>query len=262
MVDDRSADDTAAAVAAIQTEAVHPRVRLLHGEGRGPNAARNLGLDAMEASLAVFVDDDVEAPPGWLRALVGGAERNPGAGCLGGPVRLRLESSAPRLCGSCLLGETELDLGDEERPVEDGFPIPSANMLVTAHALQLIGPFDEELPIYFEETEWQHRLKRAGLPIVYIPQAWLWHRRTADDLRLTRLMRKHFRFGYGEVAFRKAIGEPISLRQALRRSLGIPGLLRHALFSRCARGLISTAGQLGQLYGVARGKVADAREAR
>src|SRR5438046_3065585 len=39
----------------------------------GLNAARNAGVEATTSELVAFVDDDVQAPPGWLRAVVEGA---------------------------------------------------------------------------------------------------------------------------------------------------------------------------------------------
>src|SRR5262245_12871479 len=55
-------------------------VRLIrHGERRSLNAARNSGLREAGADLIAFVDDDVLVPPGWLDALVTGAERHPNA---------------------------------------------------------------------------------------------------------------------------------------------------------------------------------------
>src|SRR4051794_21717176 len=52
---------------------------------RSLNAARNTGIAAAEADLIVLVDDDVEAPPSWLRALVEGAAGHPEAEAFGGP---------------------------------------------------------------------------------------------------------------------------------------------------------------------------------
>ncbi len=65
-----------------------------HGERRSLNAARNTGLRESGAPLVAFVDDDVLVPPGWLDALVEGAERHPDAEAFGGPIRARFEGHA------------------------------------------------------------------------------------------------------------------------------------------------------------------------
>ena len=59
---------------------------------RGVNAARNEGVRAAASDLIAFVDDDVYAPPGWLRAMVEGAAAHPEAEAFGGPIRARFES--------------------------------------------------------------------------------------------------------------------------------------------------------------------------
>src|SRR6185436_30255 len=90
-------------------------VRLLrHAERRSLNAARNTGLREAQADLIAFVDDDVLVPPGWLDALVEGAERHPEADAFGGPIRARFEGHTPRACGREDPPITTLDLGDDD----------------------------------------------------------------------------------------------------------------------------------------------------
>ena len=46
-------------------------VEVLRSGGRGPAAARNAGWRSVSATWVVFLDDDVELPAGWARALAG-----------------------------------------------------------------------------------------------------------------------------------------------------------------------------------------------
>ena len=66
---------------------------------RGPNAARNAGIAATAAEIVVLTEDDVEAPPGWLDALLGAAAAHPETGVFGGPIRGRIDGRAWRTCG-------------------------------------------------------------------------------------------------------------------------------------------------------------------
>ena len=91
-----------------------------HGERRSLNAARNSGLRAAGAPLVAFVDDDVLVPPGWLDALVEGADRHPEAEAFGGPIRARFEGHPPRGCGREDPPITTLDLGARGRGGRDG----------------------------------------------------------------------------------------------------------------------------------------------
>ncbi|MGB0092730.1 MAG: glycosyltransferase family A protein, partial [Solirubrobacteraceae bacterium] len=49
--------------------------------------------------LIVFLDDDVDAPPGWLYALLSGVRASPDYDVFGGPIRPRLEGGGPWACG-------------------------------------------------------------------------------------------------------------------------------------------------------------------
>jgi GT2 family glycosyltransferase len=192
-----------------------------------------------------LVDDDVEAPPEWLRELVSGASRHPEAGAVGGPIRVRLEGKAPRFCGrEPLVGEAELNLGSEERAVRE---VNSTNMAIRRKALREVGLFEPSLPLYGDELEWERRLVRAGHSIFYIPSAPLWHRRTQSDLRLMKLLKRYHRRGMGHLAFARRAGEEVAVRSVLWWMLSS---LAHAVRRRCTMGVLMTAQQCGTLWGL------------
>src|SRR5215208_6838639 len=156
-----------------------------HGVRRSLNAARNTGLREAAAPLVAFVDDDVLVPPGWVDALVEGTERHPEAEAFGGPIRARFEGHAPRGCGREDPPITTLDLGSED--VETGM-VWGANFAVRRSAVERIGEFDESLDrAHGDEEEWLLRLRAAGGRIVYLAEAGLDHRRSADDSGLRSL---------------------------------------------------------------------------
>src|SRR4051812_8758900 len=131
-----------------------------HGVPRGLNAARNTGAAATAAGLLVFVDDDVEARPGWLDALLAADAALPDAyGVLTGPIHARFEDHRLRACGREGPPITFLDLGPADADAEHAW---GANMAVRRTALDRAGPFDESLGLYGDEQEWQGRLKAAG----------------------------------------------------------------------------------------------------
>ena len=68
VIDDRSRDATAEVVERVV--AADRRFRLLQGEGQGPSAARNLGLQAASGELLAFVDADDRLAPDYLQRLV------------------------------------------------------------------------------------------------------------------------------------------------------------------------------------------------
>ena len=90
-----------------------------HGEPRGINVARNTALAEAAGELLCFLDDDVEAWPAWLDALLRAAAECPGHEAFGGPIRPRLEGGNLHACGREPLPVTSLDLGP-------GTPTPSS----------------------------------------------------------------------------------------------------------------------------------------
>lgn len=243
VVDDGSVDATAGVVRARAGGRI-PQVRYVPLSHGGPNAARNAGIAASSGDPICFVDDDVTVPIGWLEAIVDGTLRHADAGCFGGPVRIRFEAKPPRICEmESWIWEAELDYGPSERMVEQ---VNSTNMAVRRWAIEAIGNFDASLPIYGDETEWEVRLRRAGIPIAYLPAAWLWHRRTAADLRPATIFRRRFRQGVAYVGYAAMMGERISVTRTI---WPIPFYLAHAARRHCFGAVLEIARKLGLVWG-------------
>ncbi len=247
VVDDGSTDHTAR----VADEYTHtsegrgPQVRYVRQPHGGLNRARNTALRVAHGDPICFVDDDEELPTTWLRAIVEGAQQFPTAGALGGPMRLRLEGTPPRMCGREPLGESELDLGAEAREVEE---VWGGNLAVRRWAVDRIGGFRADLRLLGgTEIEWERRLQRAGFTVVYLPDAWLWHRRTAADLRLRRLMINRFFRGRGQAVNAHLQGRPLDRRMFQRE---LRAEVAHAAKARCAVGLITAAQHGGRLVGI------------
>ncbi|HKE79654.1 MAG TPA: glycosyltransferase, partial [Solirubrobacteraceae bacterium] len=148
---------------------------LAHEAPRGLNAARNTALDATDAELVCFLDDDVEVHPGWLEALVSAAEACPDeVGVFTGPIRARFEGHRFRMCGREGPPITFLDLGTTDRDCDHAW---GANMAVRRSAVDRAGRFDEARELYGDEQEWQARVKATGGRLRYVAAAALDHRR-------------------------------------------------------------------------------------
>ena len=213
---------------------------LRHDRPRGVNAARNEGARAAAADLVAYVDDDVYAPPGWLRAMLAGAEAHPEADAFGGPIRARFEGPAPRSCGRELPPITTLDLGTEDREAE---LVWSANMLVRRTALARVGEFDEALPTGGDEEDWLRRLRAEGGKVIYLAAAGLDHRRVGNDARLRSLMRAAYRRGRNLRAYdyHRGVAPPLTTELVTLAGCGW-----HTLRRACPQGLIMGAHSAGR----------------
>jgi GT2 family glycosyltransferase len=234
VVDDGSRDSTPATIGGLAGRGGGPAIRYLRRSRAGAGAARNTGLEHAQGELVCFLDDDALAPEGWLAALVEGARRHPDAGLLGGAVRARFEHRPPHTCEDHDLAGMHLDHGRADTEVDE---VWGCNMAVRPSAVAVVGGFDERLGVG-EDWDWGRRLLATGGRIVYLPAAWVVHRRLASDLVLSRLLVEYYRRGF-LVGTRDSTRAP---REALR--LGAHSL-RHAVGRRCTRGLTDAARGLG-----------------
>jgi glycosyltransferase involved in cell wall biosynthesis len=243
VVDDGSTDGSAEMAASLAPPGGAPALTVVRQGRCGANVARNAGLAVAVGDPVCFIDDDVEAPPGWLAEMAAGFDRHPAAHAFAGRIKLRLEGKPRRSCPNHPVGSS-LELGDGDRPIPVGV---AANMAVRRSAVDLAGPFDEWIIIGGNDTEWFGRLQRAGGRTVYLGSAWLWHRRTARDLRPWRLARSSFRRGVNSHRFFIRIGRRELGRNARRL---VPGLLRHAVRDRCLGALATASLQAGFAWGL------------
>jgi GT2 family glycosyltransferase len=242
VVDDGSTDATAELVAGADA------AYLRHERSRGPNAARNTGIEAAGAPLIALIDDDVRIPPGWVAAMVAGAEHHEWAEAIGGPIRASLEGPAPHSCGRESAPITTLDLGPRDR--ETDF-VWSANMAVRRAAIERIGAFDEQIPIYGDEEEWLIRLHANDGRVAYVADAWLEHRRAGDDARLRSLARAEYRRGRAARRNDRRKGAELTLGRELRH---LAGAGWHTARRRCPQGLIMGAHSTGRIVEALRGR--------
>src|SRR3954447_22334718 len=71
---------------AARAAAAHGARYLALGAERGINAARNAAVDGTTGALVCLLDDDVEAWPGWLDAMLKAARDRPRHDAFGGPI--------------------------------------------------------------------------------------------------------------------------------------------------------------------------------
>jgi GT2 family glycosyltransferase len=234
-IDDGSHDRTPDVIAAAGVRSLRRR------QPSGPNAARNAGIEMAGADLIAMVDDDVYAPPGWLAAIVEGAEHHPDADAYGGPIRARLEGPAPRACGREQPPITSLDLGPQDRAAD---LVWSANMAIRRAAFERVGPFDERFSTGGDEEDWLRRLRAAGGRVMYLADACLDHRRAGDDARLRALMRGAYRRGRNMRAYDHMRGTDPALGHELRV---LAGCGWHTVRRACPQGLVMGAHSAGRV---------------
>ncbi|HSZ70456.1 MAG TPA: glycosyltransferase family 2 protein [Solirubrobacteraceae bacterium] len=204
-----------------------PEARLVElPANRGFAAGVNAGFRASHAAIVIVLNPDTEVRPGALRALVEGLRAQPRTGVAApllenadgeiapngyrrfpGLLTLALDLCVPAgyafvhapALHPYALSPAALRAGRAPAWVS------GAAMALRRDAYEQAGPLDEDFFLYFEETEWQQRVVRAGWAIAVVPAA-----------RVSHLMR-----GGGEDAL---VHSPYFVTSALRylRMRGVP----------------------------------------
>lgn len=197
VVDNASTDDTPSVVAEF-VERHAPRVRYAFEPVVGSSSARNAGIPTAAGRIVVFVDDDIIAMPGWLRALGDAFKAHPDAWCVGGKVELSLPAVLPPWFNgaeSSIIATylSRQDYGDETIRL-DGSGLISANLAVTRDALRRLGGFDTSLGRFGqqlmggEDLDLVRRIRRVGGGVYYCGAAQVLHLTPAS-----RLTKRHLR---------------------------------------------------------------------
>jgi GT2 family glycosyltransferase len=168
----------------------HPAARLVElGENRGFAAAVNSGISAALGDIIVLMNNDTEAEPGWLEALVRAIDESPRAGSIASRMLAfsdpgRIDSAGVQFgLYASQIGEGAPDGAwfDEPREV---FAACAGAAAYRRRALDEVGGFDERYFAYFEDVDIGARLQLAGWRCMYAPGAVIRHHGSATSNRV------------------------------------------------------------------------------
>jgi len=172
-----------------------PGVHLIRNQGnRGFCAANNQGIRASKGEFIALLNNDAEAAPGWLAALVHALESRPDCGMAASKILVWEDSARIDKAGHLIYpdgqnrgrGSGEIDRGQYDRIEETLWPDGCA-ALYRKEMLDKIGGFDEDFFAYADDAELGLRARIAGWRCVYVPSAVVRHHRGATlGLQSTR----------------------------------------------------------------------------
>jgi glycosyltransferase involved in cell wall biosynthesis len=166
VVDDSTTDQTAEIVRSFGEP-----VRVLHGEERGPAAARNLGVAEARSDLVAFNDaDDLWHRKKLARQVAHLREHPHLAGCVT-QVELFWEEE--------VAWEREAVRGSGREGVLPGWA--SIALLARRDAFDRAGPLDEGRR-FSDSVEWFVRAREAGLEFDLLDEVLVYHRRRPGSL--------------------------------------------------------------------------------
>jgi glucosyl-dolichyl phosphate glucuronosyltransferase len=177
VVDNNSADDTAAVVRSMQGSAASP-LRYVKETRQGNAYARNTGIRHANASIIAFTDDDVTVSPDWVQRIVESFHANPASGFVGGPVLPVWDGSPPTwLTAERWAPIGALDYGSTPFEIcgRDPRCLLAANLAIRRDVLDRVGAFMPSLQRVkdgigsMEDHELINRLCGAGERGYYVP---------------------------------------------------------------------------------------------
>ncbi|MGQ9550280.1 MAG: glycosyltransferase family 2 protein, partial [Roseiflexus sp.] len=182
VLDNASSDGTPETV-----RAQFPHVTVIeNGANLGFAAGNNIGLQyALRHGYdyALLLNNDTEVAPDFLTRLIDVAVSDPTIGAVGPTItyyeRPDLIWSAGGMIdwryGITRMRANEVDSRQHHESVDVDF-VTGCALLVKRAVLERAGLLDERFFMYFEETEWCVRIRRAGFRIVHVPQSRVLHK--------------------------------------------------------------------------------------
>ncbi len=188
VVDNGSTDDS---VATIRDR--HPGVTVLEaGSNLGFTGGNNLGLRwALDrgADYGLLLNNDTDLSAAFLTLIVDAAEGDPRIG-IASPSILYYDQPGTiwsaggridwRRGSAAMIGLNEPDMGQFGCAPYDVDFVTGCALLIKADVMRRLGLLDERFFIYYEDTEWCVRARRAGYRTVVIPQARIWHKISSE----------------------------------------------------------------------------------
>ena len=187
IVDDGSTDDTVATLT--QLHFLNSKLVLLQQNHLGPGAARNTGAKQSTGEILVFVDDDIKADSGWLKAIAA-AFNDQQVHLVGGKCLPEFETHVPEWLQGFWKHDTVgdrcpwlslMDLGEQKKEIDPIF-VWGLNYSIRKKTLYDLGGFHpDNIPARLQylqgdgETGLSQKIKAKGYKAIYEPNASVKH---------------------------------------------------------------------------------------
>ncbi len=182
VIDNASTDDTAEVVARFAEAHPSLHLRLIREPQQGVSYARNRGLQEATTEWICSIDDDERVNPEFLEHYLHFFERYPDAAVVGGRIIAEYEVERPLWMSHWTERPlaNPIDIGSTIRPFPSG-SLPGGGNMGFHRSVALRFGFATELGrvggklIGGEENDFFLRLRDAGYPLWYLPDAVMWH---------------------------------------------------------------------------------------
>lgn len=172
VIDNGSTDGSDRAIAAR-----FPRVTLLRmKQNLGFARAVNLGIRRSRGKYIFIGNDDLIFAKDSLRVLVDYAQQHPEVGLLGGKIFFKTKPQTIASSGYRMHPWTgHVYRAPHPDQIKEPDWVQGCAMLAKRSLLLRLGGLDPDYTLSFDDYDLSLRVRRAGLKVVYLPQAVFWH---------------------------------------------------------------------------------------
>ena len=185
----------------------YPRVEIVKNTNIGYGRAANIGLSMVKTPYALLLNPDVVIKGEAMKTILDCAGRHPEAGIIGGRMFHKANGR--------IIYERAYDFDEHGFCYSDW--VIGALMLLRMEAFRRVGIFDEEIFLFFEETDLFMRFERAGFRIGVCRDAMAEHslgNTAPPSLRVTKIRAWHYAWSHGYY-YTKHYGLGFSARKSL-----------------------------------------------
>jgi len=212
------------------------------GYARGFNSGLRYAYEH-GADYFLVVNSDTTVDPEALRELIEAAEQDEKIGFASGKVywherpdvlQTAGRESDPLTLVGRHIGSGEVDRGQFD-VIRDLDFVDDVFLLVRRRVYEVVGGYDPMFFLYFEETDWCVRVRRAGFRIVYVPGARIWHKGIVGESNVMLSPRRIFYLKRFQIPFMRRHASPEQWNAYVRAVLiGLPhrilGYVKHGRF--------------------------------
>lgn len=185
IVDNASKEDPSAYLKKHFPEIVYIRSEKNLGFAGG----NNLGIRKAKGTYFMLLNNDTEVDPDFLQPLVKAMQSNSKIGMVGSKVRFFQFPNIIQFAGatpmtkftatSYFIGHNQEDKGQFEEQTLTPFASGAA-MMTSRSVCEKVGLMAEFFFLYYEELDWQERIRKAGYEIHYIPTSLVLHKESVS----------------------------------------------------------------------------------
>lgn len=152
---------------------------------KGFAGGNNLGIrylrDNTDCSHIMLLNNDTEVASDFFARMSEALREHPDAGLATGTIYYHSDRSKIWYAGGYEVPFRALSLHHTHLPTSSK-PVPTefisgCTMVISREALKKLGELSEVyFPLYFEDAEYSYRARKAGFPVLYIPNAIVYHK--------------------------------------------------------------------------------------